>query len=84
MCRDACRFGHIEVVRLLLEAGTDPTIENDEGMNALQITQVRQSKLSRVALWPGASVACHSRRSRTLASCGRDVAMGHRRRHRSR
>ena len=58
MCRDACRFGHIEVVRLLLEAGTDPTIENDEGMNALQITQVRSpDRPAWRPLWLGASVA---------------------------
>ena len=65
MCRDACRFGHIEVVRLLLEAGTDPTIENDEGMNALQITQVRQSRSARLApaLAGAGRFSCHSCRS---------------------
>ena len=63
MCRDACRFGHIEVVRLLLEAGTDPTIENDEGMNALQITQVRQSRPAHLAPALAGRFSCHSRRS---------------------
>ena len=63
MCRDACRFGHIEVVRLLLEAGTDPAIENDEGMNALQITQVRQSRSARLAPALAGRFSCHSCRS---------------------
>ena len=49
--------------RLLLEAGTDPTIENDEGMNALQITQVRQSRPARLAPALAGRFSCHSRRS---------------------
>ena len=36
---DACRFGHVEVVRSLLGAGADPTLQNDEGLDALTISK---------------------------------------------
>ena len=36
---DACRFGHVEVVRSLLGAGADPTLQNDEGLDALAISK---------------------------------------------
>ena len=36
---DACRFGHVEVVRALLGAGADPTLQNDEGLDALAISK---------------------------------------------
>jgi ankyrin repeat protein len=40
---DACRFGHLDVVRVLLGAGADPSVQNDEGLDALAIAQsVRQ------------------------------------------
>ena len=36
---DACRFGHLDVVRALLGAGADPSVQNDEGLDALAIAQ---------------------------------------------
>lgn len=36
---DACRFGHLDVVRALLGAGADPTRQNDEGLDALAISK---------------------------------------------
>ena len=34
---DAARFGHVKVVEQLLEAGTDATIKNKEGQNAMDV-----------------------------------------------
>ena len=36
---DACRFGHVDVVRTLLAAGADPAVQNDEGLDALAISK---------------------------------------------
>ena len=33
----ACLYGHTEAAKLLLKAGADPTIRNDEGLSPLQI-----------------------------------------------
>ena len=35
----AARRGDVEIVKLLLEAGADPYVENDLGMNAFEICE---------------------------------------------